>query len=154
MTATATMVMRQEIAKILKLTSYEVVSSPIDRPNIKYNICRKIQSPDMHTQEKYSSIILPYVEDLLVQREQFPLTLAYTTKEWGAFLHHFTVKMLYNGTFSNRGHPLVAHYHADLPKKVDIFHRITSNRCHGIVLEMWQLQLFNWFHAHFILIKL
>ena len=118
MTATATTVMRQEIAALLKLTSY--VSSPIDRPNIK---CRKIQSSSMHTQEKYSSIILPCVKDLLDQREDFPLTLAYATKEWGggAFLHHFTVKMLHKGTFTNRGHPLVAHYHADLPKQVHIF---------------------------------
>ena len=83
MTATATTVMRQEIAAILQLTSYAaVVSSPIDRPNIKYNVCRKIQSSSMHTQEKYSSIILPYVEDLLDRREDFPLTLVYATKEW------------------------------------------------------------------------
>ena len=116
MTATATTVMRQEIAELLKLTSYAVVSSPIDRPNIKYNVYRKIQSSSMHTQEKYSSIILPYV-NLLDQREDFPLSLAYATKEWGAFLHHFTVKMLHKGTFTNRGHPLVAHYHAIYPNR-------------------------------------
>lgn len=75
-TATAPPKAQQLIIRNLNLRNPQIISINPDRPNIKYsNIMRP---PSSQTEEHLEEILLPIMEGLATEMQNYPLTIMYT----------------------------------------------------------------------------
>ena len=120
LTATASLKMQQEIQRVLNMKAPVIISAHSDRPNIKYSVCAR----PPHTgkgrgiEESFTSVFLPYVQELKSKRMNFPKTVVYCGLKWCGFGNELGVTILSDGQASRVDE--VAQFHAPLSSKVNL----------------------------------
>ena len=119
-TATATVAMQREIIRLLNMKRLNTVIGQLNRDNIKYMVKRRPSHAGKgHTvEDSYTSVFAPLMEELKVQRQNFPKTVVYSMLKWCGFGNELGVKILSDGTLSRMTE--IQQYHAPLPSEVII----------------------------------
>ena len=119
-TATATKRMQEEICRILAMKKVSIISSIVDRPNIKYIVkTRPPQSGrNASAEQSYNSVFLPYLHELKAKQGMFPKTVIYTGLKWCGVGSEVGVNLLTDGNITSEGTSEMAQFHAPLTAKV------------------------------------
>ncbi len=117
LTATATLKMRSEIQRLLKMDHTQIIATNTDRHNIRYAVSKR--SPNIHgTEESYHELIAPFLRQLKEERDTFPKTVVFTKLKWCGFFHELGVKLLTDGEIASASIQDLRQFHAPLPPEV------------------------------------
>lgn len=121
LTATATIKMQKEIARILNMKQPSVVTAQLDRPNIAIRVLARspnTRGADHSVVNSYTQVFAPILDELKEKKSAFPKTIVYTALKWCGFGNELGVKVLTDGTVSSCGVAEIAQFHAPLPATV------------------------------------
>ena len=119
-TMAATLTMQKDIVRLLDMQNVSIVQGQTYRVNIKYAAKRCPPHAGKHNsvEESYTSIFLPYLQELKEQGKSFPKTVVYAYLKWCGFGDEQGVKLLSNGDIKSTGVKEVSQYHAPLLPEV------------------------------------
>lgn len=121
-TATAPPKAQQLIIKNLNLRNPQIISINPERPNIKYsNIMRP---PSSQTEEHLEEILIPIMEGLATEKQNYPLTIMYTDTSVISFCYAYLEKNLGNRQYIGDPIPenrIFAQYHQTYTEKMKFF---------------------------------
>lgn len=121
LTATATQRMQREIIRLLGMRNAQIITSPTDRPNIKYLVKRRL-SRGSTVEVSYSAIFTPLLEELKSQQLQFPKTIVYSGLKWCGYGHELGLKVMSESECASSGvSKRLAQFHAPLLPEVTSF---------------------------------
>lgn len=121
-TATAPPKAQQLIIKNLNPRNPQIISINPERPNIKYsNIMRP---PSSQTEEHLEEILIPIMEGLATEKQNYPLTIMYTDTSVISFCYAYLEKNLGNRQYIGDPIPenrIFAQYHQTYTEKMKFF---------------------------------
>jgi ATP-dependent helicase YprA (DUF1998 family) len=122
LTATATLATQKAICKTLSMNNVNVVSSNINRGNIKYICERRLPNSGSgrNTDDSYTACFLPFIEEL-AHMSYYPKTVIFTGLKWCGFAHHLACQVLRTDQQPLHFVECVTQYHAHLTASVRDF---------------------------------
>ena len=113
LTATATTRMQKEIIRLLGMKNPSIISTTVDRSNIKYIVKRRpANSGKGGVEHSYDTVFRPIITESVEQKDAFPKTVVYCGLKWCGFGHELALKI---SPTTNRE---FAQYHAPLLPEV------------------------------------
>ena len=115
LTATATVSLQKEISKVLELTKPCIISTNIDRTNIKLEVNKRppVSGGSRTAVDSYDFIFTALIAELREKLESFPETIIYSKLKWCGYGFEEVTRPLvdeeYDSTFL---HQFVAQYHS------------------------------------------
>ena len=117
--ATASALEQEELIKKLGLRSPKMVNRNPDRPNIAY--VKFERPPSTQTLDHLEIILQPIVDELISQKEEYPLTILYSDVSVIGFCYWFFEKKMGEQQYVGDSRPenrLFAQYHASYTEKM------------------------------------
>ena len=119
LTATATIKMREEITAHLAMKTPVIIAAPMDRSNIRMEVCKRNPNCGMQrtVEESFDGIFQPLIKELKEKGAAFPKTVVYTKLKWCGYGHEAAVRDSKEDETMRR----VAQYHSPCTKEVSLF---------------------------------
>ena len=121
LTATATVTLQKKIADALQLQNPTVISTNIDRMNIKLEVKRRpaVSGGEKTAQGSYDFIFTPIVSDLRDQMDRFPKTIIYSKLKWCGYGYEEITRPVFDEEQASSSlQPLVSQYHSPCTPQV------------------------------------